>query len=310
MKQISLGFLLALVSFSACSQTSKTKTEKKPVTDNSNTLLWKISGNGLQYPSYLYGTIHMICGSDAGLSTTFKDAIEKSDAVYLEIDMDNLFEMLGALTALQMKGDTTLEDLYSPAEYERVKKYFNDNNSLIPFDMLKQFKPMLASSLLDQKGMQCDDAVAIEQLIMEEAKKSKKSIKGLETLKYQASVLDSIPYKMQAMQLLAYIDSSNAGAQDNGSAEMMEAYKAQDLKKLETLMMTTEPGMNIYYDILLYNRNRNWVRKLKDLLPQKSLVIAVGAGHLPGENGVINLLKKEGYEVTPVENKIVKTKEI
>jgi uncharacterized protein YbaP (TraB family) len=294
----------------ACSQTAKNNADKKAIPPSSNTLLWKISGNGLQNPSYLYGTIHMICGSDAGLSTNFKDVIAKSDAVYLEVDMDNLFEMLGAVTALQMKGDTTLEDLYSPEEYERVKKYFHDNNSMIPFDMLKQFKPMLASSLLDQKGMQCDDAVAIEQLIMEEARKSKKSIKGLETLKYQASVLDSIPYKMQAMQLLAYIDSSNAGVQDNGSKEMMDAYKDQDLKKLETLMMTTEPGMNVYYDILLYNRNRNWVRKLKDLLPQKSLVIAVGAGHLPGEKGVINLLKKEGYEVTPVENKIVKTKEI
>lgn len=310
MKRISLGFFLALVSFSACSQTSKTKTEKKPGTTPNNTLLWKISGNGLQSPSYLYGTIHMICGSDAGLSENLKNAIAKSDAVYLEVDLDNIFEMLGAITALQMKGDTTLEDLYSPGEYERVKKYFEDNNSMIPFDMLKQFKPMLASSLLDQKGMECDNAVAIEQLIMTEANKNKKSIKGLETIKYQAGILDSIPYKMQAMQLLAYIDSSNAGVQNSETSEMMEAYKAQDLKKLETLMMTAEPGMNVYYDILLYNRNRNWVKKLKDLLPQKSLIIAVGAGHLPGENGVINLLKKEGYEVTPVENKIVKTKEI
>jgi len=60
----------------------------------------------------------------------------------------------------------------------------------------------------------------------------------------------------------------------------------------------------------LFNRNRNWVAKLKDLLPKKSMVIAVGAGHLPGKNGVINLLKKEGYQVTPIDNKITKTKEI
>jgi len=68
--------------------------------------------------------------------------------------------------------------------------------------------------------------------------------------------------------------------------------------------------MMVYYDILLYNRNRNWIVKLKDLLPRKSMVIAVGAGHLPGENGVINLLRKEGFKVTPVKNEIVKTREI
>ena len=310
MKQFSVGLLLAIAALPACSQSGKAKQEKKPVAVNNNTLLWKISGNGLASPSYLYGTIHMICGSDAGLSDSLLKAIAKCDEVYLEIDMDNIFEMLGAMKSLQMKGDTTLEDLYTEEEYEKVKAYFEKNSSMIPFNMLRKFKPMLASSLLEQKGMQCDDAVAIEQVIMGEANKNKKSIKGLETLKYQASILDSIPYKMQAMQLLNYIDSTNAGADNKEMEAMMEAYKSQNLDNLEKLMMKTEPGMMVYYDILLFNRNRNWVKKLNDLLPKKSLVIAVGAGHLPGENGMIQLLKKEGYKVTPVKNEIVKTREI
>ncbi len=310
MKRFSVGLMMAIIALPACAQPGKNKIERKPPVVNNNTLLWKISGNGLQTPSYLYGTIHMICGSDAGLSDSLINAIAKCDEVYLEIDLDNIFEMLGAIKSLQMTGDTTLEDLYTADEYEKVKTYFEKNSSMIPFTMLQKFKPMLASSLLEQKGMQCEDAVAIEQVIMGEANKNKKPIKGLETLKYQASILDKIPYKMQAMQLLNYIDSSNAGVENKETEKMMETYKSQNLDNLEKMMMKSEPGMLEYYEILLFARNRNWVVKLNDLLPKKSLVIAVGAGHLPGENGVINLLRKDGYKVTPVENNIVKTKEI
>jgi len=84
---------------------------------------------------------------------------------------------------------------------------------------------------------------------------------------------------------------------------MWKAYNEQDLKKLEDLMIKGDIGINNYTDLLLYRRNSNWVTKLKTLLPGKSLVVAVGAGHLPGEKGVINLLRKAGYTLTPVDNK-------
>ncbi len=93
-------------------------------------------------------------------------------------------------------------------------------------------------------------------------------------------------------------------------SEMMKAYKSQDLKKLEDLMMKTDMGIGNFTEVLLYNRNRNWVAKLKDLMPGKTLLVAVGAGHLPGDQGVINLLRKAGYTVTPIENKLNTLKEI
>ena len=92
--------------------------------------------------------------------------------------------------------------------------------------------------------------------------------------------------------------------------EMFDAYKKQDLEKLEKMMVETDMGMAGFTDILLYHRNQNWVKKLKTLMADKALVIAVGAGHLPGDKGVISLLRKEGYKVTPVDNKISKVKEI
>ena len=182
---------------------------------------------------------------------------------------------------------------------------------MLPFSMLETYKPMLAASTLEQGSLPCETTAMMEQVIMEEAKQYNKKIKGLETMAYQAGVLDSIPYKLQAEQLVSYIDKANKGGEeDKEMKEMFKAYKNQDLKKLEQLMVETDAGMASFTDIMLYHRNRNWVNKLKTLLPAKSLLIAVGAGHLPGEKGVINLLRKEGYSVTPVENKMIKIKVI
>jgi uncharacterized protein YbaP (TraB family) len=151
----------------------------------------------------------------------------------------------------------------------------------------------------------------MEQEIMQEAKQYNKSIKGLESMGYQAGVLDSIPYKLQAEQLVSYIDNAlKGGEEDKELSEMMNAYKNQDLKKLEEMLMKSDPSISNYTDVLLYNRNRNWVEKLKELLPEKSLLIAVGAGHLPGKEGCINLLRNAGFKVTPVKNNTKRAVEI
>ena len=300
MKRLSAGLLVTLVTLTSLAQG-----------DKENTLLWKISGNGLEKPSYLFGTIHMICADDAGLSANMKKAISNCDEVYFEVDMDNMFEMIGAMKKMKMMGDTTLKDLLSEADYKKVKDYFTENGSMLPFSMLETYKPMLAASTLEQGSMPCDNTEMMEQVIMKEAKGYNKKIKGLETMSYQAGVLDSIPYKLQAEQLVSYIDKANKGEEDGTEMkEMFNAYKSQDLKKLEKMLMTTDAGISGFTDILLYHRNQNWVEKLKSLLPEKSLLIAVGAGHLPGQKGVINLLRKEGYKVTPVENKVSKAREI
>jgi len=279
--------------------------------DNEKTLLWKISGNGLEKPSYLFGTIHMLCADDAALSDNMKKVISNCDEVYFEVDLDNLFEMFGAMNQMKMKGDTTLHDLLSEEDYNKVKDYFESKGSMLPFSMLETYKPMLAASTLEQGSLPCDNTAMMEQVIMQEAKQYKKKIKGMETMAYQAGVLDSIPYKLQAQQLVSYIDSANKGEEeDKQLKEMFKAYKDQDLHKLEKLMIETDAGIASFTDVLLYHRNRNWVNKLKSLLPAKSLLVAVGAGHLPGEKGVISLLRKEGYTVTPVENKTIKTREI
>jgi uncharacterized protein len=306
MKRLSTGFLFSLLTLAGCAQ----KDNSPKAGTNTNTLLWKISGNGLEKPSYLFGTIHMICADDAVLSTNMKKAISNADEVYLEVDLNNMLEMLSVITKMKMNGDTTLQDLLSKEDYEKVKNYFESHESLIPFSMLETFKPIMAASTLEQADLPCDAKISMEQVIMQEAKENEKPIKGLETMGYQASILDSIPYKVQAEQLLEFINNVGKGDDGKEVRELLKAYNEQDLHKLEEMMLKSDVGISSFTDILLYNRNRNWVKKLKPLFPKKSLVIAVGAGHLPGDQGVISLLKKEGYTVEPVENKLSKTKEI
>ncbi|MEO7393631.1 MAG: TraB/GumN family protein, partial [Chitinophagaceae bacterium] len=195
MKRLSTGLLVSLVALTALAQSGK----------ENNTLLWKISGNDMVKPSYLFGTVHMICKEDAYLSTNLQSAIAKADRVYLELDMDNLFEMVGAMMKMKMNNDTTLADLLSPEEYKQTKEYFEANVSMLPFSVLETYKPLVASSLLMESATVCDQQVAMEQLVMEAAKKNGKRIDGLETMAYQMSIFDSIPYKVQAQELFKSI---------------------------------------------------------------------------------------------------------
>jgi len=277
-----------------------------------NTLLWQISGNGLSRPSYLFGTIHMICSEEALLSDSLKTAIVNSDAVYFEVDMDNLFEMLGVMRKMKMRNDTTLADLLTKEDYSKVKDYFEKNETLLPFSVLETCKPLLAASMLMEGNTGCETPEAMEEVIMKEAKQHNKNVRGLESMSFQMSIFDTIPYKMQAMQLVKYVDDADKGTSDDAQDydKLMQAYRDQDLSKLEELTKTTDMGMANFTDILLYNRNKNWVEKLKTILPDHSVVVAVGAGHLPGDKGVINLLRKAGYIVKPVPNKVKRSNQI
>ena len=298
--------LLAAVSFTAFGQAVK-KTSA-----SNNTLLWRISGKGITTPSYIFGTMHLLCADDIQLSDSLTNAIEKADNVYLELDMDNLFEMMSAMSKMKMRNDTTLADLLTKDEYEKVKAYFKGNSGLIPFSMLETFKPFLAASMImEQKAGQCDNMISMEQLVMEAAKKSDVAIKGMETMEYQLGIFDSIPYAFQAKQLVKMLNED-----DKNDAEEMkqltDAYRSQQLDKMEELTKKEDMGIQKFTDLLLYNRNIAWAQKLEGLLADHSLVIAVGAGHLPGDKGVINLLRKAGYKVEPVRNIMIKkkTKEI
>ena len=139
----------------------------------------------------------------------------------------------------------------------------------------------------------------MEEAIMGIAKTEKKEIKGLETVQEQGAVFDSIPYEVQAKGLYQAIDSLAVyGVYFN---KMLQVYKRQQLDSLAEDIATDET-LKAYNYLLLDKRNINWVDQLKTTMPKQPVFVAVGAGHLVGNKGLINLLQNAGYTVTPLKN--------
>lgn len=265
-----------------------------------STLLWEITGNGLREPSYLFGTMHILCLEDAKLSEGLKKIIKESNKIFFEIDMDDREQMMGALKYVRMNDGVKLSDLLTKEEYDRVDAYFKSRKLQIPLSMINRFKPLFISSMLGEKMMDCTTQKGMEEQIMKEAKQYDKVIMGMETVQFQAGLFDSIPYAKQAKDLILYIDS--ADNYKNTMKEMVDVYKKQDLDRMDSLTRKSDPGMDQYMDLLLYDRNRKWVQQMPSLMMEGHLLFAVGAGHLPGEKGVIALLKSKGYTVKPLKN--------
>jgi len=289
------GLLLSLGSAKAQTDKSELKTSV-----NNNTLLWEISGNGLAKPSYLFGTFHLLCREDINFSNAFKKAIENSNEVCMELDMDDPATLMGGIMMMSMKEGKKLKDLYTPEEYKKISDFFKDSLQT-PIGLFQSIKPELLTALIYPKMMPCNTVSGVEEEIMQLARAGNKEIKGLETMAFQSSVFDSIPYDKQARHLLEAIDSVEKRKISFGL--LLTAYKNQQLDELEKLMNDPESGIEDNREVLLDNRNKNWVTQLKEIMKNTSVFTAVGAGHLIGENGLIALLRAEGYTVRGLENK-------
>jgi len=306
LKHFHFNFLFFLV-FGLVITSSGCKSTKPAVISNDllpQALLWKIEGKGIKEPSYLFGTIHMIDKEDYFLPSGFDEAFEKCDQVVFEIDMDDMTDMssvMGLLGDIVMKNGVTLKSLLAPAEYKEVSSYFEDMG--LPMFLLNKVKPMFLSMLaevnLDPSEMQSDDIVSYEMNIYDKANAEHKEVGGLETMEYQMSLFDSIPYKDQAQLLLEAVRGTTA---DDGSMdETTKLYKEQNIEGMVSMMIEDEnSGVSGYEDILLNNRNHNWMKAMPEKMKEGPTFFAVGAGHLGGPNGVIRLLRKAGYTLTPV----------
>ncbi len=267
---------------------------------NGNTLLWKVSGNGLKKPSFLFGTFHLLCKDDIHFSDQLKRAMKESDEIYMELNLSDPSTMLSGLLYMNMKNGKTLQDLYTPEEYRRLQNYFSDTLRM-PLMLLQKTKPYFLVAFLYPGMMNCNNPSGVEEELLKIAKEDKKEIKGLETMRFQASVFDSIPYQWQAKELLDNIDSFSVYKKE--FEMMLRYYKSQQLDSINAMIGKSESGSAKYDDLLLNNRNKNWVNQLKKIMKTKSVFVAVGAGHLVGDFGLIHLLRNAGYHLAPLENK-------
>ena len=274
---------------------------KEVMPKKEKSLLWEISGNGLAESSYLFGTIHMIKSEDFFLPQGTLSAIDVTDKMIFEIDMADMNDPMKVMPMLQkafMKGDTSLQDLLTEEEYTLVKDHFSEMG--LPIFFLEKIKPMFltvfASGDFNPGDMQSGKVKSYEMEFMKMAEEGAKETGGLETIEFQISVFDDIPYMDQAQMLVEGIKSG--GTEDDMFKELIAMYKDQDIYGLYD-MMKTDDSIGDHEDILLNKRNINWIPQMKTAMTAQRTFFAVGAGHLGGEEGVINLLRKEGFKVLP-----------
>ncbi|MEX0636447.1 MAG: TraB/GumN family protein [Ferruginibacter sp.] len=299
-----MKIMLALASLFLMIACKAQPQQKLSTNKDNNSLLWEVSGNGLQQPSYLFGTFHMMCKDDIQFSDNLLAAIHFSEEVYFEMDLDDAANTLGAMFFMNMKDGNTLRDFYTEDEFLKIEKYFQDSLRT-SLKMFQKMKPSFLEAFLYPKMMPCKNMSGVEQELLKIASKDKKEIKGFETIAFQASVFDSIPYNVQAKSLLKTIDSINTYKLNFD--KMVKVYKTQQLDQLEAMFTDETIGIKDGLDILLDKRNIDWVNQLKNILPNHPIFMAVGAGHLVGKKGLIELLKKEGYQLRPIANGVKTT---
>lgn len=285
MKNLFTSAVTAIAIFFTVSIQAQTKAPKLE-----NSLLWEVSGNGLVKPSYLYGTIHMICSGDYFLSEKTKKAFDKSDKLVLEINFSDPKE-ISEMQQMAM-GKEPLSKKLNLEELSKLDAILKKSAGMT-IKQVDAFSLMTVMSLISMKSFGCDDLRFYEMNFIESAKKQNLPVVGLETVKSQ---FKSFEDAYSDAEMIAMLEESDV----EETKKLVEDYKQENLEGLFE-KSTAENMMNAKAKkYMLDERNGNWVKLLPEMMENESVFVAVGAAHLAGNDGVINLLRKAGYKVKPV----------
>ncbi|WP_052732356.1 TraB/GumN family protein [Hymenobacter terrenus] len=291
-----LAGTLLLASPLAHAQKTAKNTSAVPAQPVTKSLLWEISGNKLAKPSYVFGTIHLLCADDLKISPTIQQAIDNSQQVALELDMDSptmAEEMRGLMT---MPAGQTVQGCMSKEDYTAVSDYYTTQLKM-PFAQMTTMKPFILASLLYPKILGCPVG-SYEGTLVEMAKAKKMEVIGLETVAEQMGIFDNIPCEKQA-HMLSDIVNKHAEAEQE-FRNMLNLYQAQDVEGLLKVALNSKFGMKEYENQMLNDRNKRWIPLIAQQAASKPTFFAVGAAHLGGPNGVLALLRQQGYQVKPL----------
>ncbi|MGM9705277.1 MAG: TraB/GumN family protein [Prevotella sp.] len=277
-------------------------------------LLYKISGKDLKQPSYIIGTHHLANVAFIDKIAGVKEALNDVAQVYGEIcwdDITNPDSMKIMQQTMMLPDGKTLKDVLSKAQYDKLNGYLKNTmgvgldhpqvaaqmGSMSPMALLTQLQVL--TFVMKHMG-EFDPSSTFDQYFQAQAKKNNMHIGGLETLSFQSNLLyRSATMERQIEQLLAFIDNTEKNAEL--MEKMTEAFYAQDIKALKTAMDTkmgnagdSTPEENA---ALIDNRNARWAETMPAIMADKPTLFVVGAGHLPGDKGVLALLTNAGYTI-------------
>lgn len=261
-----------------------------------NNLLWKIEGPGISEPSYIFGTIHAICPDDFKVGTDLNAIMENVKQLALEIKMDDPSLMGKMQAGMLFPNQGTIRDFVDAENYEVIERFLQDSIG-ININLLSRIQPIYLNSLILPKMLGCTPA-SVEGKLMEVAAKNELGIIGLESVEDQIAILNSIDIETQTSFLIESVKEFEKGRKEIHN--MINLYKREEVNALYELISASE--FQVYENTILTTRNQNWIPRIIEEASTKPTLFAFGSGHLGGPNGVILLLRKAGYTLTPMEN--------
>ena len=267
--------------------------KKKP----KQNLLWEISSPLKKEKSYLFGTIHLIEKEFFHFPDFLKEKINQSTNIIFETPYPNSTNIRSLML---IPNNENIFSYLNENEKNKILKWSTENLKMDENEFLENygnFKPFVLFQTITQLPF-LDNSVSYEQEIYKIVKNSSKKIEGLETVEEQIELLDKIPLDIQKKQLFFAIDSTTKN--QTILREMQLAYKQQDLQKIEQWIKIESKTSHFSVDDFIFKRNKKWITKIVSNINTNSTFIAVGAGHLSGEEGLINLLKKEGFKLKSI----------
>ena len=267
-------------------------------------LLWKISGNGLEKPSYIFGTHHIAPANFTDSIAGFNRAFDSCSQLYGEIDMADMASLQSQVSGYVMAPqDSTLNKLYSADDFSIITEGIK-NILGADVNQLLMIKPVAISQMIAQVfSMQAfpgfNPQMQLDATLQLRAKNTGKTVKGLESAISQCELLFNEPMKDQAEDLLKMIkDPEKAKRQ---TKELADSYVNQDLEMLKKVMLDPEMEQTEEdLEKLMYNRNRNWVKQMPETMKTAPTFFVVGAGHIIQDGkGVLDLRRNAGYTVEP-----------
>ncbi|MFH0894605.1 MAG: TraB/GumN family protein [Bacteroidota bacterium] len=266
--------------------------------DENKTLLWEISGKNLKKPSYLYGTIHIRDKRVFNYDTAVAGAFSRSDVYVMEMVMDKL-DPQKQKDAVLMK-DSTLDQLMTKQEYKRLDSVLKKRTKM-SLMMYNKMKPFFLMSAMQGASLNKDLPEALDMHFLSRAREAGKEVLGLEKLEDQLYAVDNITLRDQVKMLQASLEMDSTQTRKEYE-KLISVYLKGDLAGM--LKLTADSTLPKSFEkVFIHNRNIKMANGSEKIFKKKSAFIAVGAAHLGGEKGVIELLRKKGYTVKPVKTK-------
>lgn len=270
-------------------------------------LLWKVTDNNRGKTSYVFGTHHFAPLSMLDSIKGLDAALQNADKVYGELDMQaamNPSALMGMQQMMMAPADSTIDKVLTTKQLADLNmawaKYGTDQ---IPLNALYVLKPaglstQLAALMSAKVLPDINVGQGIDNELQVRARKAGKQVAGLETMEFQTNMLLGDPISKQAEDLVETIEDIDAEA--GKLVRLTNAYLAQNYKDIETICAESVLKNPESAEKMIISRNNNWMKQLEPEMKNTNLLVVVGAGHLVGDKGILNQLKKAGYTVTPV----------